>query len=164
MTTVTLDPVCGTALTAEATTPSLTYRGIAYRFCSAQCRERFQATPALYTGARRSAEIQPMPKQRRLRLAAGTMETLRQAEQCIARMKGVQSVTTDSDSLRVDYDLRIVALVQIERALAEAGIVLRQGLHGWRRALWRFAESNESENAAQAGTGACCSRPPARLR
>jgi hypothetical protein len=104
-----------------------------------------------------------MPKQRRLRLAVWDV-TLIQAEQRVGCMMGVKSVTARNGTLTVAYDLRVVLLAQIERTLAESGIALRGGLHGWRRALWRFTENNESENAAQAGTGACCSRPPARLR
>lgn len=79
-------------------------------------------------------------------------------------MKGIEFIAVEADNLTVAYDLRIITLAQIEKVLAEMKIELRNGLHGWRRALWRFGESNESENAAQAGTGACCSRPPARLR
>lgn len=159
-----LDPVCGTDVTPGANGHSLVYRGITYQFCSPHCLERFQATPGLYTGARRSQEVQPMPKRRRLRFAACATESLRQAEQSLRTMKGIEFIAVEADNLTVAYDLRIVTLAQIEKALANEGIELRGGLHGWRRALWRFAESNESENAARAGAGACCSRPPARLR
>lgn len=164
MTIATIDPVCGMEVAAEATAVTLTHRGITYRFCCTQCMERFQATPALYTGSQRSTDIQPMPKQRHLRITAQDADTLSKVEQRIRSMMGVQTAAATSSAFTVAYDLRIVTLAQIERALSECGVVLRGGLHGWRRALWRFAESNESENAAQAGTGACCSRPPPRLR
>lgn len=159
-----LDPVCGTELVPGAQDVSLIHRGIVYRFCSPHCLERFQATPALYTGARRSEDILPMPKRRRLRCLAGAAENLSHAEQALRALKGIEAVAIGADNLTVAYDLRIVTLSQIEKVLAASGVQLRGGLHGWRRALWRFEESNESENAAQAGGGACCSRPPPRLR
>lgn len=57
-----------------------------------------------------------------------------------------------------------LSLALVEREAAAAGLALRGGLHGWRRALWRFAERNEMDNLARAGNGACCNRPPPRLR
>ena len=43
------DPVCGMkGSVAEAKTS--VHRGIVYHFCSQQCREKFEASPALYTG------------------------------------------------------------------------------------------------------------------
>ncbi|HEX5393524.1 MAG TPA: hypothetical protein VFW68_09595 [Rhodocyclaceae bacterium] len=162
--TVALDPVCGMKVVPGAASPVLIHRGLIYRFCSVQCLERFQATPALYTGARRTEEIQPMPKRRRLRIADCNGNALRQVEQHIRSMKGIKSIVIERDKLTIAYDLRIVTLSQIEGVLAASGLTLRAGLHGWRRALWRFAESNESENAAHTGTGACCSRPPPRMR
>lgn len=159
-----LDPVCGTAVEADPSKPSLSHRGITYHFCSSQCLERFQATPALYTGSKRHEDMSPMPKRRRLRLGPCDTDTVSQAAHGIRQMKGVSNVEVGADNIVVAYDLRLLTLAQIENTLAGLGVALRGGLHGWRRALWRFAESNESENAAQAGTGACCSRPPARLR
>jgi YHS domain-containing protein len=42
------DPVCGMSVDANAEYRS-TYNGREYRFCSARCREQFDAEPARYT-------------------------------------------------------------------------------------------------------------------
>ena len=46
-TNVARDPVCQMALTSK-TTPTLTYQGTTYHFCSASCRENFRRHPTQY--------------------------------------------------------------------------------------------------------------------
>ena len=45
------DPVCGMMVDENAPGGTLTEGGHTYRFCSTQCRERFQAEPARYATA-----------------------------------------------------------------------------------------------------------------
>ena len=45
--TVLRDPVCGMEV-AESAPLSATHEGVTYRFCSASCKERFEASPATY--------------------------------------------------------------------------------------------------------------------
>lgn len=79
-------------------------------------------------------------------------------------MTGVKSVALRRDGLVVEYDPHQVTLAQLERACSATGLVLRGGLHAWRRALWRFVEDNERKNAAHPTSGACCNRPPPQAR
>ncbi|HEY3433796.1 MAG TPA: YHS domain-containing protein [Rhodocyclaceae bacterium] len=158
------DPVCGKDVVLAESAHSLQHRGLTFHFCSRQCQQRFEETPELYTGARRSADIHPIPKRRKLIAAQGAEGALTEASQRLAAMTGVSSVRFDGCSLRIDYDLLLVSLTMIEAVANEAGLSFKEGLHGLRRSLWKFTERNELENAVRAGTGACCSRPPTRLR
>lgn len=118
----------------------------------------------LYTGAQRISDIRPIMKKRRLKFVPAAAETLRAACERLLGMIGVTSAVPGENCLVVEYDLRQAALKQIESVATESGLVFKGGLHGFRRDLWKFAEYNELENAAHAGTGACCSRPPPRWR
>jgi YHS domain-containing protein len=50
------DPVCGMTVDENAPGGTLTESGHTYRFCSAQCREKFTADPARYTASGRGTE------------------------------------------------------------------------------------------------------------
>ena len=154
------DPVCGMEVAAADISVSVQWRGVIYRFCSEQCRERFVATPALYA----TTTPGPILKKRRLRFVASGSDALRQGCGILLGMMGICSAIPDGDEIAVEYDLRQVTLEQLERACAGSGLVLRSGLHGWRRALWRFQEENEIANAVRPADGACCNRPPAKAR
>ena len=154
------DPVCGMDVLVADSRFSVVYHTLTFHFCSVQCRDRFLEIPALYTGAQRTADIRPIPKRRNLRIATGSPDTLDEACRCIRTLMGVTSVSAKGRQLRVDYDLRQVSLHQIEAEALGAGLTFKGGLHALRRGLWRFFEHNELENAAHAGTLACCSRPP----
>jgi P-type Cu+ transporter len=45
-----IDPVCGMTVDPVATPHHATHEGIDYHFCSAKCRERFEARPELFLG------------------------------------------------------------------------------------------------------------------
>ncbi len=154
------DPVCGMQVDIAGAEHSATYRDVVFHFCSSQCRERFDDNPALYA-LQRIADIRPMPKRHALRLAAGTAADVARACQRVGEMMGISAVRAEQERLIVDYDLRQVALSQIEAVAAAEGLRFKDGLHGFRRGLWKFTEANELANAAHPGTGACCSRPPA---
>jgi hypothetical protein len=99
-----------------------------------------------------------------LRFVFPGQDVLRTAASEMMRMTGVTSVVTGPDHMVVEYDLFLIVFEQIEAAVSRSGLVLRGGLYRWRRALWRFTEANEIENAAHPLNGACCNRPPTRLR
>jgi YHS domain-containing protein len=154
------DPVCGADVVVETSTHHVDHHAMTFHFCSEQCRTRFIAVPELYTSAQRSADIRPIPKHRRLLLAAAGELNRLDAYARIAAMKGISSVSIDARQMRVTYDLRMVSVAQIETVATACGLVLKGGMHRWRRSLWHFFEMNELDNAAHAGTMACCSRPP----
>jgi YHS domain-containing protein len=156
------DPVCGMDVTVADPHPTSTYRGLTFHFCSSQCLERFQQTPEFYTGPQRTADIHPIPKHRHLKVLAPTSEALDKAISQIQTMMGILSAEAVADGLKLSYDLRQASLAQIEAVLQREGIALKGGFHGFRRSLWKFNERNEIENAARAGTGACCNHPPTR--
>lgn len=100
------DPVCGTVIEVARSSRFITYRGMLYHFCSAHCHERFSDIPALYTGSQRIADILPIPKRRKLRLANGNESDIQRAAQHVGEMIGVTSVATEKTHLLVEYDLR----------------------------------------------------------
>jgi len=162
--TTSRDPVCGMAIEFARSSRFITYRGMLYHFCSAHCLERFNDIPALYTGSQRIADILPIPKRRKLRLANGNESDIQRAAQRVGEMIGVTSVITEKTHLLVEYDLRKTILSQIEAVATAEGVRFKDGLHGFSRRLWKLVEANELETAALPGPGACCNRPPARLR
>ena len=162
--TTSRDPVCGMDVEVSWSTLFTTHRGIVYHFCSAQCLERFNDIPALYTGPQRIADIRPIPKRRKLRLADSSASDIRRACQRLSEMMGVSKVTAENGCLLVEYDLRHTILSQVETVAAAEGLKFKEGFHGFRRRLWKYLEASELENAAHPSTGACCNRPPVRLR
>jgi len=158
------DPVCGMAVEFAQSTLFSTHRGIVYHFCSTQCLERFNDIPALYTSAQPIADIRPIPKRRKLRLEEGSESDIRRACQHVSKMMGLSKVTAENGCLLVEYDLRQTILAQIEAVAATEGLRFKEGFHGIRRRLWKYLEASELENAAHPSTGACCNRPPVRLR
>lgn len=158
------DPVCGMVVGVAESSYSTTWQGIEFHFCSAQCQERFIATPSLYTSPGGVKNAVPIIKRRKLRFVAPTREALRAACGMLLSMMGVATAVPGSDDLTVEYDLRQATFAQVEAVVAGAGLILRGGLHRWRRSLWKFIEGNEIENEAHPTSGACCNRPPARLR
>ncbi len=45
-----IDPVCGMEVDDQTTQDRATYEGRTYYFCSADCRDEFQASPEDYLG------------------------------------------------------------------------------------------------------------------
>lgn len=135
-----------------------------YHFCSAHCLERFNDIPALYTGSRRIADILPNPET--TQTATGERQQIGHPTRRPACRQNdrVTSVTTEKTHLLVEYDLRKTILSQIETVATAEGLQFKDGFHGFRRRLWKLTEASELENAAQPGPGACCNRPPTRLR
>lgn len=158
------DPVCGMDVRIDSSNYSSKWRGLEFHFCSAQCQERFIATPELYTALGGVRNRMPIVKRRRLYFVAPPQEVLRAACGRLLGMMGVATAIPGPDDLTVEYDLRQATLTQVEAVVAGAGLILRGGLHRWRRSVWKFVEGNEIANEAHPSSGACCNRPPARLR
>lgn len=102
-----------------------------------------------------------MFKRRKLFVGSGGAEARRTCLRHLRRTVGILAVIDGPDALRIEYDLRRTSLAQIEALATMDGVTFKAGWHRLRRALWKFAERNELENAVRAGSGACCSRPPA---
>ncbi len=157
---LTRDYVCG--MQVNAGDNQIMYRGVAYSFCSRQCRERFQANPHLYIGVpgQKAPKQEGMSviKQRRLRLAQplspGQAEILVDA---LRTMMGIQSVSAEGDSVVIAYDLLQATAEQVEEKLAEIGVQLGEGLaERLRRAFVHYEEECEVGNL-EARKSSCCS-------
>jgi Cu+-exporting ATPase len=48
-----LDPVCGMKVDEAKAAGTVTYLGVAYYFCSKQCKHNFEESPATYIGVPR---------------------------------------------------------------------------------------------------------------
>lgn len=125
------DMVCG--MQVESGKQQLVYRGVAYSFCSSQCRERFEVNPHLYVGLPGTKapkqEGRSVIKQRSLRLAqplSPGQETVLRNE--LQSMMGIQSVSFEGDRMVIAYDLLQATAEQIEEKLGEIGIRLGEGL------------------------------------
>lgn len=153
-------PVCGMRVTSAQY--STQYHKLYFRFCSEQCRERFEATPQLYSSGRVEQRT-PLIKQRQLRLAKPCApDEVKEIETHLLALMGVTGVTIQDDRLQISYDLMQVTQLRIEQALKELAVTLD---NGWwqrlRRGGVRNAEENELSNLAS-GPRACCNQPPPR--
>lgn len=124
------DPVC--RMEVAATSLATEYAGIAYAFCSAQCKERFLANPHLYIGfpghkapAQKGREI---IKQRRMVLSEPLDTTqAEQVKRALLEMMGIYEVGIEGDKLEIQYDLIQVTAGQIADKLALIGADLGGG-------------------------------------
>lgn len=123
------DPVCG--MTVEGHAIEALYEGIRYVFCSAQCRERFLATPHLYVGypghlSPRQRGVQAV-KRRRFKLAQplSTYEADLLRED-LRGMMGVREIHADGELVEITYDLMAVDAETIEARLVSIGLRLGQ--------------------------------------
>ena len=158
------DPVCGKTLEPPATAFTAKHREAQYHFCSALCRDRFLEIPTLYTLARADLLETPRLHQHRLKPTAASRSALAAAQEKLTGAWGIHQVNIDGTSLLVEYDTLRISLALIEAELATAGLDLKGGWHNLQRGYWKFTERNELDNLILAGKGACCSRPPPRLR
>lgn len=131
----------------------LEFLGMHFAFCSDECRDRFLENPGLFIGrpgepaAKQSGEV--WRKSRRIHL--GKPLDQRQAEQVVARLSALMSVTATwpgADVLEVNYDLMQITARQIEGALKAAGADLGGG---WGDRLKRSCVHllEETESASQ---------------
>ncbi|MDX8386643.1 MAG: YHS domain-containing protein [Gallionella sp.] len=129
-----------------------TYLGVAYSFCSEQCRERFQENPHLYIGVpgQKAPKQKGLSviKQRRMFLAQPlTPSQAKTLSEVVQAMMGIQSITVEGDSVVIVYDLLQATAEQIEEKLAEIGVQLGGGLgDSLRRAFVHYKEECEVGN------------------
>lgn len=154
-------PVCGMQVTAGE--HATEYHKMTINFCTAQCRENFQAYPAFYSSgmARQRGEV---IKRRHLRLSQPlSVEHSQGLMQHIQEMMGVKEVSIKGHRLTVRYDLLQMKLTQLEDALASQDATLDNGWWQRLQRAWVYnTETTEMDNLA-AAQGACCSRPPPRV-
>ncbi|SBT09107.1 YHS protein [Candidatus Accumulibacter aalborgensis] len=137
------------------------YQGRDYAFCSAQCRERFEAHPHLYVGT----PGHPAPKkqglvvlkQRRFVVDGALDETqAKQLQAQIHAMMGIKSLAVNGAEVVVTYDLLQATATQIEAALDQAGAHLG---NGWgeklRRGFIHFTEECEINNLQGSPPAGC---------
>ncbi|MBI5006056.1 MAG: YHS domain-containing protein [Nitrosomonadales bacterium] len=124
------DPVCH--MDVPATSFPVEYEGIHFAFCSAQCKERFQANPHLYIGSpgRKAAAQQgkQIIKQRRMVLSApldsGQADVVKRA---LREMMGIIDICIEDKEIDIRYDLIQVTVGQIADRLASVGSELGSG-------------------------------------
>jgi len=124
------DPVCH--MQVISTLFATEYEGCYYAFCSAQCQERFMATPHLYIGfpgnPAPAQEGKKVIKHRRLLLSA-QLDAI-QAERvkhALLGMMGIHEVHVEGNKIEIQYDLIQVTAEQIAEKLALIGADLGEG-------------------------------------
>ena len=145
-----LDPVCGMPVGADA--PGTRFMGFEFRFCSEQCRERFEAHPHLYVGRpgipaprQRGEEVH---KRRAFKLAAvPDPEQARAIRHAVSQLMGIHECQVEGSTVWVSYDLLQSTARQIEAAIAGAGAPLSDSLSArLGRALLHYLEETELAN------------------
>src|SRR4030065_563248 len=115
------DPVCH--MQVPSTSFATEYAGIHYAFCSAQCNERFLASPHLYIGfpgrPAPAQEGKEVIKRHRLLLSA-PLDAIQaeQVRQALIEMMGIHEVYIEGDKIEIQYDLLHATAEQIEDKLA----------------------------------------------
>lgn len=143
-------PVC--YMTVKKGGFALDHEGLAYAFCSMQCRERFVANPHLYVGRPGQPAMKQQGreviKRRTLRLqnSLSPGQASRLTEE-LQGLMGVRSVTVAGAYIDIRYDLLQVTAEQIERKIKAIGEVLSRALgEKLRRALIHSLEEIELDN------------------
>lgn len=143
-------PVCQMQVPDEQL--ALVYRGMHFAFCSAQCRERFEATPHLYIGVpghkAAKQEGQEVLKHRCFRLDPPLSPEQRQVlTDAVTGMMGIKEIVVKDADVRITYDLLEATAEQIEDALLQAGAQLGgDWTERVRRALVHYMEECEAAN------------------
>ncbi len=153
------DPVCH--MEVPAASFPIEYAGIHFAFCSAQCKERFQANPHLYMGypgkkspAQTGKEV---IKQRRMVLA----EPLDAQQSALVKrelfeMMGILSVCIEGGKIDIQYDLMQATAEQIANKLALVGTELGGGwIGGLKLAFINYLEEREINSLEVNNTKGC---------
>src|SRR3989338_7649693 len=124
------DPVCHMEVASASFATE--YAGGHYAFCSAQCKERFLASPHLYIGfPGRKAPAQEgkkvIKRRRLLLLAPLDAAQAEQVKQALLEMMGIHEVCIEGDKIEIQYDLVQVTAEQIADKLALIGVDLGDG-------------------------------------
>ena len=150
-------PVCHMQVPAEQM--SLEYQQMHFAFCSAQCRERFEATPHLYIGVpgEKSAKQagREVIKRRCFYLELPlSKEQSAIVASALEEMMGVRQAVVEEREIKVTYDLLEATAEQVEGALLRTGARLGSG---WkdrlRRSLVHYSEDCETANLEIADRG-----------
>jgi YHS domain-containing protein len=118
------DPVCHMQVAPTSFTTK--YAGCYYAFCSAQCQERFMATPHLYIGfpgnPAPAQEGKKVIKRRRLLLSA-PLDAMQaeKVKRALLGMMGIGEVSIEGDKIEIQYDLIQATTEQIADKLASIG-------------------------------------------
>lgn len=115
------DPVCH--MDVPASSFPIVYAGIHFAFCSAQCQERFQANPHLYTGypGKKSPAQSGKEILKRRRMVLAEPLNAQQGElvkRKLLEMMGIKSVCIEGDKIEIEYDLMQATVEQIAEQLA----------------------------------------------
>jgi len=115
------DPVCHMEVSSALF--SANYAGINYVFCSAQCKERFEANPKLYVGVPgRKAVAQQgervIKKRTLLLLEPLNKEQAEQVKNAFLTMMGVEEVVVEGNKMTIQYDLIQATAEQIAKQMA----------------------------------------------
>lgn len=124
------DPVCHMQVSSASFTTE--YAGCHYAFCSAQCKERFLASPHLYIGfpgrPAPGEEGKEVIKRHRLLLSA-PLDAMQaeQVKRTLLEMMGIHEVYIEGDKIEIQYDLMQVTAEQIADRLTLIGADLGGG-------------------------------------
>lgn len=153
------DPVCH--MVVEATSLPLDFEGLHFAFCSAQCKERFQANPHLYIGfpgTRSPAQKGANVVKRRRMVLTEPLDTLQseQVKRELLEMMGILSVCIEGNMLEIQYDLMQATADQIASKLAQTGARLGGGwIEGLKLAFINYLEEREIDSLEVNNTKGC---------
>ena len=124
------DPVCH--MVVSETSFPIEYEGIHYAFCSAQCKDRFQANPHLYIDLHGKKAVaqrgKVIIKQRRMILSAPLdSEQSKLVKRALLAMMGVKDVCIEGITIKLQYDLMQMNADQIAEKLELIGTGLGDG-------------------------------------
>ena len=130
MSEIVKDPVCHMQVSSASFATE--HAGGHYAFCSAQCRERFLASPNLYIGfpglKAPAQEGKEVIKRHRLLLSA-PLDAMQaeQVKRALLEMMGIHEIFIEGDKIEIQYDLMQVTTGQIADKLALIGADLGAG-------------------------------------
>lgn len=144
------DPVCH--MEVPLTSFPVKFEGIHYAFCSAQCKERFQANPHLYIGfpgkkspAQKGANV----VKQRIMVLTEPLDALQseQVKRELIEMMGIRRVCIEGNKLEIQYDLMQVTAEQIASKLVQIGAELGGGwIGGLKWAFINYLEEREIDS------------------
>jgi YHS domain-containing protein len=144
-------PVCSMTKLDKSTLMS--FRGVEYLFCSAQCQDRFREHPNLYVGDPRHGRSEKQKgtseyKVRRIVLN-NKLEKVEQRKlnQKLSELMGVVAVNIGSNEIKVKYDLIQIDLSKVEEVIiSEISQTDTKITNSIRRAYIHYIEECEIEN------------------
>jgi len=146
-------PVCDMQVTTDDL--QMSYQGMNFSFCSAQCSDRFRANPHLYVGRAGHPSVKQQGdivlKQRILLLDRSLSETqIEQLSSALQGMMGIKTMHVEGNRIQITYDLLLVTVQQIEKAIEEAGDHLGHGVSDMlKRSFVHYLEETELNNLEQ---------------